>query len=159
MLYVPYARTKGTTESTMKRADLQLSKGMLVLVEHDGYVRRAIVSDTFYLDCPDTTEPRAGMFDAVLGAGAGMGPCGDTPIGEEVEFLPRQVRAVVRLEREATLGTHYDWLAHCRAALEYAETQYAKAPWDQVLGKPWNWAQEAWLGGHAVPCTVDKIEG
>ena len=144
----------------MLRDKLTISKGMLLIVEHDGQLRRAVVTDTFWLTCEDVEEPYAGTFEVSLGMGAKAGPFGEAALGDSVDLLPRQVRAVVALaDRSQLAGTHYDWLAHCRAALEYAETQLAKGPWDEVLGKPWNWCEEAWLGGHDVPCTIDNIQG
>lgn len=144
----------------MQRDKLTLSKGMLLIVEHDGHLRRAVVTDTFWLTCDDIAEPYAGTADVSLGVGVKALPHNEAALGDEVHVLPRQVRAVVTLADKSQLaGTHYDWLAHCRAALEYAETQFSKGPWDQVLRKPWNWAPEAWLGGYDVPCEITNIEG
>lgn len=147
----------------MLRDKLTISKGMLLIVEHEGQLRRAVVTDTFWLSVApgdEFHEPDAGTFEVSLGFGVKALPHDVAALGDSVSLLPRQVRAVVTLaDRSQLAGTHYDWLAHCRAALEYAETQFSKGPWDQVLGKPWNWCAEAWLGGHDVPCTIDNIQG
>lgn len=141
----------------MQREHLDPTKNMLLLVRFKGEVHRAVVTDSFWFDQTDLEpdDPHYGRFEVVLGAlQSGSIPDG---LGDEETLRVADVVAVVELHRER-FAPHHDALAFCRDALTYCETQYAKAPWDEVLGKPWNWAREAWLGGHDVPCELDNIQ-
>lgn len=132
-----------------------LRETQLVTVLYNGHAYRARITDIDWLESPPGEYKYSGTIELCLGAGHDC-----KLMGETVDVEPSAITELHDTRSHTSQTPYpagYDWLAHARAACEFNDKSTGEAAWQHVLDAAHNWGDEAWLGGHDVPCASEPV--